>query len=110
MIEIASMKNFYLPLITILVGFSACTSYSQKERFAVSGEIELDSTHTQIMHMAPRSFMDYENNGDKIVISADEKGNITYDINGDEKDEVTDADDKALVYKTLIKFAELQKN
>ncbi len=103
------MKNLYIPLIALLVGFSACGIGSRRNLFAVSGEIQLDATHTHIVHMAPSSFMDYENDGDKVVVSADEKGNITYDINGDEMDEVTDADDRALLNEALTKLTAMQK-
>ncbi|MFD2873766.1 hypothetical protein ACFS5N_14875 [Mucilaginibacter ximonensis] len=113
------MKTLTISLIgaCVLLGASAC-EHSGRHVVIKSGDsyntvkIEyygravFDREGTTILHISPNGSVEYSSNGDHLLAEGDQSGNVTYSINGGEKEKQLNKQEKALVanaVKVMIK-------
>ncbi len=78
-----------------------------------TGEISFTDDETAIKSMSPDGYLKYKKNGKKIVVTADSKSQILYEINDGDKKSILNDDEKiflAEVVKVMIEYGVDAKN
>lgn len=91
------MKKVFLILMSVaMIGVSNSCKHKKVTRITVernadylnieySGDIVFNENNTGIIHISRNGFFKCKSNSDKLVAESDEKGNITYKVNGEIK-------------------------
>ena len=89
------MKKVFLILMSVaMIGASNSCKHKKVTRITVernadylnieySGDIVFNENNTGIIHISRNGFFKCKSNSDKLVAESDEKGNITYKVNGE---------------------------
>jgi hypothetical protein len=114
------MKSLKTLLIALCIGVMATACHQHhvtivttennqiKMRIEYAGRIVFNDDQTGVLNMSRSGYFKYQRNGEKISVEADRKGNIVYEVNGDDKTTVLNDEGKRLLNEAIRAIAKEQ--